>query len=122
MTSAGPSGPNTDILRATQLSAVSRIDSTEPGLTPPLGCRASVSALLGMGKISGPAADVVVVVVVVIVVWREGFLGAVAGGSSMVVFWTCGLEEEEEEGGWRSPWAGDELVNGGEKRKMKMQR
>ena len=98
MTSAGPSGPNTDTLRATQLSAVSRIDSTEPGLTPPLGCRARVSALLGMGKISGPAADVVVVVVVVvIVVWRDG-LSAVGGGLKKVVFcWICGLEEEEEE-------------------------
>ena len=102
-----------DILRATQLSAVSRIDSTEPGLTPPLGWRARVSALLGMGKISWPA-DVVVVVTV----WRDG-LGAVGGGLSKVVFWICRLEEE---GGERSRWAGDELVNGGEKWKMKMQR
>lgn len=115
MTSAGPSGPNTDILRATQLSAVSRIDSTEPGLTPPWGYRARVSALLGMGKISGPAA---VVVVVVVVVCRDG-LGAVGGGLSKVVFWICRLEEEEE-GGRRSRWAGDELVNGGEKWEMKM--
>ena len=80
MYSEGVSGPKMEILRATQASAVNRMDSTDSGTTPPLGWRSSISGLLGIGKSSW------------VDVAGTGKALSAADKSIAVEFWTCKVE------------------------------
>ena len=71
-----------EILRATQVSAVNRMDCTDSGLTPPLGWKSSISGLLGIEKISWAN------------VAGTGKAWCVTDDSGAVEFETCKVEGE----------------------------
>ena len=84
-----------EILCATQVSAVNRMDSTDSALTAPLGWKSSISGLFGIEKIS----------------WAS--VAGTGDGAGAVGFETCKVE------GGLSCWAGSGLTSG---ENCKMQR